>query len=416
MAVKPSTIAILAGVALVGVVSFTWFRTASRAGEFTTLAPVFEGTCTDVGSIRGAEDIAIDRAGGRMFISSDDRRIYPAAHPNMISSANGPGRGAIYVLPIRGGETISARLDATKGIPTAFHPHGISRFVDESGKATIMVVNHPNGALDYTGTTIEIYDVEPSNALAHRRTVVVSGLTRINDIVATGPDSFYATSESDLAPGSIAETLSIVTDGDRSGAIWYFDGTTGKKLDNGIGFANSLALTKDGRTLYASGTTSRAVFIYDRDPATNAIKRRDAAFVGTGVDNLDVEDDGRLWIAAHPKLLSFIQHAKNSAKASPSQVIVLEPAVNGQGGKVDQVYLKDGTDGFSGASVAVRDGDTMVLGSVFEAGIRVCKLPAVWKQSESHPAQRLLDTDRDFVKQQEEKAAKEAAAKVAAGK
>jgi uncharacterized protein YaiL (DUF2058 family) len=30
------------------------------------------------------------------------------------------------------------------------------------------------------------------------------------------------------------------------------------------------------------------------------------------------------------------------------------------------------------------------------------------KQSESHPAERLLDTDRDFVKQQEEKAAKEA--------
>jgi arylesterase / paraoxonase len=342
-----------------------------------------------------------------MFISSDDRRALGKGLPK---------RGAIYVMPIRGAEAISARIDATKGIPAAFHPHGISRFVDGAGKTTIMVVNHPKGFLDYTGTTVEIYDAQPDNSLTHRRTVIVAGLTRINDIVATGPDSFYATSESDLVQGSLAESLSIVTDGDRTGAIWYFDGTAGKKLESGIGFANSLALTKDGRTLYASGVTSRAVFIYDRDPATNSLKRRDAAFVGTGVDNLDVEDDGRLWIAAHPKLLSFVQHANNAAKTSPSQVIILEPATNGQGGKVDQVYLKDGTDGFSGASIAVRDGDVMVLGSVFEAGIRVCKLPAVWKQSESHPAQRLLDTDRDFVIQQEDKAAKEAAAKVAAGK
>jgi arylesterase / paraoxonase len=122
---------------------------------------------------------------------------------------------------------------------------------------------------------------------------------------------------------------------------------------------------------------SHTIYIYDRDPATNATKRRDVAFVGTGVDNLDVEDDGRLWIASHPKLLSFAQHASNPAKGAPSQVIVLEPATAGTGGKIDQVYLKGPDDKFSGASVAVRNGDTMVLGSVFEPGIRICKLPAV---------------------------------------
>ena len=402
MALKPSTIIILTGVAIVSAISFTWFRTASRAGEFTTLAPVFDGTCTDVGGLPGAEDIVLDRAGGRMFIASDDRRA---------TAAGTPKRGGIFILPIRGAETISAHLDATAGVPSVLHPHGLSRFVDSAGKTTIMVVNHPNGHLNYTGTTVEIYDALPDNTLSHRRTVLVPGLTRINDIAATGPDSFYAAAESELAPGSFAESLSIITDDDRSGAVWFFDGAAGKKLAGGIGFANSVALSADGKTLYASGTTSRAIFIYDRDPATNAIKQRDSAFVGTGADNLDVEDDGRVWIATHPKLLSFIQHARNPAKGSPSQVIVLEPATTGSGGKIDQIYLKNGDDKFSAASVAVRDGDTMILGSVFEAGIRVCKLPAVWKQSESHPAQRLIDTDRDFIKQQQEKAAKEAAAK-----
>jgi arylesterase / paraoxonase len=399
MAYKPSTIALLTGVAIVAVASFTWFRTASRAGEFTTLAPVFGGTCTDIGSLPGAEDIALDRRAGTMFIASDDRRAFAAGTPT---------RGGVYVLPLVGAETVSARRDATNGVPAAFHPHGMSRFTDAAGKTTIMVVNHPKGFNNYDGTTVEIYDAWDIGTLTHRRTVTIPGLTRINDIAATGPDSFYATSESDVPMGSAAQLWSIIADNDRTGAVWYFDGTTGKKLDTGIGFANSLAITADGKTLYASGTTSRGIYIYDRDPATNAIKRRDAAFVGTGVDNLDVEDDGRVWIGAHPKFLSFIQHASNPKKGAPSQVIILEPDPSGQKGKIDQIYLKDQNDGFSGVSVAVRSGDIMVLGSVFEPGIRVCKLPAVWKQSESHPAQRLLDTDRDFVKQQEEKAAKDA--------
>lgn len=399
MAAKPSTILMLTGVGIVALASFTWFRTASRAGEFTTLAPVFDGTCTDVHGFPGSEDIAIDRAGKRIFIASDDRRAMAAGNPK---------RGGVFILPTDPISPASAPADATKGVPSVLHPHGISRFLGADGKTTVMVVNHPNGFNNYTGTTVEIYDLQGDNTLNHRRTVTVPGLIRINDIAATGRDSFYATSESDLKQGSFSEYLSIVTDGDRTGAVWYFDGTSGKKLDTGIGFANSLALTIDGKTLYASGTTSRGIYIYDRNPATNAIKRRTAAFVGTGVDNIDIEDDGRVWVAAHPKLLSFVQHANNPATGAPSQVIILEPSTTGTEGKIDQVYLKDGNDGFSAATVAVRDGDTMVLGSVFEDGIRVCKLPAVWKQSESHPAQRLLDTDRDFVKQQEEKVAKKA--------
>ncbi len=399
MALKPSTLIVLTGVAIVGALSFAWFRTASRAGEFTTLVPVFDGKCVDVGGLPGSEDIVLDRTKGTMFIASDDRRA---------TAAGTPKRGGIYVLPIRGAETVSARLDATNGIPAAFHPHGISRFVNSNGQATIMVVNHPNGFNNYSGTTIEVYDTLPDQTLAHRRTIAVAGLTRVNDIVATGTDSFYATSESDLAQGSLAESLSIITQNDQSGAVWYFDGTAGKKLVSGIGFANSLALTKDGKTLFASGTTSRAIFVYDRNLETNALEQRDQAFIGTGADNLDVEDDGRVWIGTHPKLLSFIQHAGNPKKGAPSQVVILEPATNGLGGKVDQIYLRDEKDGFSGVSVAVRDGDMMVLGSVFEPGIRVCTLPPVWKQSESHPAQRLLDTDRDVVQEEAEKAAQKA--------
>jgi arylesterase/paraoxonase len=341
------------------------------------------------------------RETGQLFIASDDRR----------ASAAGRGtRGKIALMQLTDGGLDGSVRAVSPALPEAFHPHGISSFRDTAGKVTVMVINHPKGFMDYSDSRIEIFDAGPDGALTHRRSVSVPGLVRINDIEATGPDSFYATSESDLARGSLAESWSIIADSDRTGSVWYFDGTAGKRLVDGIGFANSLALTPDGKTLYVSGTISRAIFIYARDPATGALTRKAAAFVGTGVDNLDLDPDGRVWTAAHPKLLSFVRHAANPKKGAPSQVIVLEPDATGTAGNIDQVYLKDQNDGFSAASVAIRAGKQMVLGSVFEPGIRLCTLPPVWKQSQSHPAQRLLDTERDVKKEEAEKAAKKAAA------
>ena len=148
---KPSQIILLTGVAIVGILSFTWFRTASRAGEFTTLVPVFDGTCTDIAGMPGAEDMAIDRATGRIFVASDDRRA---------AAMGKPVRGAIYSLPVESLTTPPALKDLTGGQPTAFHPHGTSLFRGPDGKVTLMVVNHTKGAADYTGTTVEVFDAQ----------------------------------------------------------------------------------------------------------------------------------------------------------------------------------------------------------------------------------------------------------------
>lgn len=382
---------ILGAVAIAGIVSFIWFRAQVRAGQFTTLAPAFDGACVDRGDIPGAEDMAFDRNAGLVFIASDDRRA---------NAAGQPVRGSVRLLPWDGIARAALQPDATGGVPRDFHPHGIGIHRAADGRVTVMVVNHPRGHLDYSGTRVEIYDLvpgEPMSAgrLVHRRSAQVEGLERINDIVPTGPDSFYATSESDLKAGSLTQLTAFLLDTDRSGSIWHVDGQTGRELQTGLSFANSVALSPDGRALYASATVGRGVLVYDRDTATNNLSPRGGAPLGTGVDNLDVEPDGRVWVAAHPRMFDFVRHASDPKAAAPSQVVILEPAAAGQGGKADQVYLKAAGDGFSGASVALRQGSQMVLGSVFEPGLRICTLPAVWRQSESRPAQRLLDTARD---------------------
>jgi len=377
---------IIAGVAVfAGIVSYNGFRAAVRAGEFTTLTPRFDGTCVNKPGAPGAEDIVADRERRLLYVSSDDRRAW--------GSGKLP-RGRILALSLDNPDPNAPAVPVSDGVTGNFHPHGLGLWVGPAGERVLMVVNHPN-APTYAGSTIEIYDVGADGAPQHRRTVAAPWLRRPNDVVPVGPDQFYVTNETDAAEGSLGEALGFALDTDETGAVWYFDGSNGRSVATGLTFANSVEASRDGTKIYATSTVGRALYVYARDRATGGLNRLDAAFIGTGVDNISVDNEGRLWIASHPKLYTFsLGHARDAAKLSPSQVILVEPEPSGVGGKVDQVYLSDG-QGFSGASAAVHDGNQLIMGAVFEDGLRVCQLPAVWKHSESAPARRLVDPLRD---------------------
>ncbi len=373
--------ALLAGLAVLGGASFLGVTAATRAGEFTTLQPRFDGTCVTAGGLPGAEDMALDRASGQLFVSSDDRRAEPAR------------RGAIYMLPFATLESVSARTDATVGVPERFHPHGVSLWTGPDGARRLFVINHPDG-WEGAASTVEIYDVAPEGTLRHVRTVSDPAFSRLNDIVADGPESFFVTRETLAARNSAGELWGQLSDTDRTGAVLRYAGGQVSEAATGFSFANSLALSPDAGRLYASDTIARTVRVYGRDAATGGLTQIDAAQLGTGVDNLDVEPDGRVWIAAHPKLMTFaFGHARDASVPAPSQVIILEPDPSGKGGRADQVLLtNDGA--YSGASVAIRNGQRLVLGSVFEPGVRVCTLPDVWKHSVSAPVRSKLEPSR----------------------
>jgi arylesterase/paraoxonase len=98
---------------------------------------------------------------------------------------------------------------------------------------------------------------------------------------------------------------------------------------------------------------------------------REKIKLNTGVDNIEVDKDGGLWIGAHPKLLSFVTHLQDPTKLSPSQVLHITPRSGGRS-DIQEVYLNAG-DEISGSSVAAVFNGRMLIGTVFEPKFLDCQ-------------------------------------------
>lgn len=372
---KPLSFFLLALVVVAAAGSYLYWNASVRLGETTTLIPRFDGQCSKMEGLVGVEDMEFDRFGGRIVLSSDDRR--------QADASNRP-RGALYLLPADGFENWTDRTDITGGAPAQFHPHGLGLYQDGEGKVSLFVVNHPGGANSKTPTTVEIFDLVDGRGV-HRKTVSDPRITRMNDVAPISHDSFYVTNETNAARGSPSELFGVLTNSG-GGSVWFYNGKDWREVETGLGFANSVAYEGQSNTLYVTATIHRALRIYDVNRTTGALtlKQHGAVFLGTGVDNITFDDTGNLVIASHPKLMTFAAHARNPATRSPSQVLYVEPANK----RVDQIYLTLG-EPMSGAAVAVKIGPKLLIGSVFEPFVLACDLPSVWRHSEAYPARPL---------------------------
>ncbi len=330
------------------------------AGEWKTLKPHFAGACRGVSGVVGAEDITIHPQGRVAFISADDRR----------AAAEGRVRpGAIYAYDLTA--VAPAPVNLTPDADSDFRPHGISLFVAPDGAVRLFVVNHA-GQLDLGSDathSIEIFDLE-GDRLRHRASLRSPLLVSPNDIVAADRDRFYVTNDHGASSrlARLAEDYLLLP----WGFVVYYDGSAFHKAAGGITYANGINLSPAGDRLYVASPTMRKLLIYDRDPATGALDGRREVFVGTGIDNIEVDPAGTLWIGAHPKLLTFVAHARDGDKLAPSQVLRLTPGVD-EGVAIEEIFLSDGAD-MSGSSVAARAGDRLLIGPVMDSRFLDCRM------------------------------------------
>jgi len=354
---------LIAALVLVVVAALFVIDLLADAGSFKTIEPHFDGVCRPLAGAVGAEDMALSEPSGLLFVSSDDRR----------ATARGErSQGGIYVLDLDeidlDGALPAPRL-VTSGFEGELHPHGISLHRGPDGER-LFVVNHTA-----TGSAIEILAWN-GTSLEAVESIRDPRIHDPNDVLAVGDRAFYVTNDHGARSAwgrSFEEYLRRPWSD-----VVYFDGQKSREVARHLRYANGIAASPDGAEVYVAATVGRSIVRYRRDAASGSLTMQERIPVGTGVDNITVDRDGNLWAGAHPQLLRFVAYADDPRELSPSQVLWLEPhpprrgLTERAGERFREVLLDDGSR-LSGSSVAVARGDLLLVGSVFDEKLLVCR-------------------------------------------
>jgi arylesterase/paraoxonase len=323
------------------------------AGQFRTLEPHFAGRCTPVAGLLGPEDLTIHPRTGVAYISTTDRRSV---------FEGGPGRGAIYAYDLKAASPRPVNL--TPAADEDFRPLGLSLYLGDDGRDVLYAINHAGGR-----PTIEVYDFV-STKLSHREALSDPLLVTPNDLVAVGRDRLYVTNDH-ASTGGFARTLEDYLRRSISTVV-YYDGARFSVAASDIRYPSGINVSPDGRTLYVASVTGGKVLLFRIDPESGRLEARGTIEIESGVDNLEVDAAGDLWIGAHPKLLTFVQHAGDASRLSPSQIIRVS-APDSEAPLVEEVFLSLGDD-LSGSSVGAVWRNRLLIGAVLDDHILDCRM------------------------------------------
>lgn len=342
-------------VALIGLV----LRTLNAAGSFEDVKVVAAGTCKTLSDLAGSEDLQFDRQTKTLFVSSRDYRWR--------STGAVPARDGLYAMSLDHPELGLHKLDGT---PADFHPHGISLYRAPDGVLTLMAINHPSGEKPSTVEIFEVASGDTGPVLNHVGSVKGDLLHKPNDLVAVGKDRFYATNDHGSTSG-LGETLENYLMLPRASVV-YYDGNVFKTVAEGLLFANGINVSPDLSLVYVAETTGATVKTYSRDVIGGGLTLKNEFEMARGLDNIDVDDSGNLWIAGHPKLLKLVARRSDPKALSPSQVSKVT-VVGGIPASATTVYANLGEQ-VSGSSVGAVLGGHLYIGSIFGPGILDCAL------------------------------------------
>ena len=332
-------------------VSFFIVKTIYDAGEFKTITNHFEGDCQSIFGIDGPEDITI-LSNGTALISSDNR---------WATLAGRPIQGNIYAYDLV--DTKPTLNNLTPNLNFDFHPHGISVF-EAPQHIYVFVVNHKQ-----TSHTIEVFTYA-ENKLIYYKTISNEKLVSPNDVVAINENQFYVTNDH----GSHSEFTKTIEDYLQlsSSNVLFYDGENFMVVVEDVKYANGINISPSKEIVYVAETIGKQLSLYTRNTDSNVLTFRKSIYMNTGVDNIELDQDGNLWIGSHPQMLAFTRHAKNKNNLSPSQVLRVstDPLPENS---VDEIYLDTG-EILSGSSVSAVYNKHMLIGAVFADHFLHCTL------------------------------------------
>lgn len=314
----------------------------SSTGTFRSIENQFSGKTLVKIPIHGVEDITADE---------DDHFAIFISYDRAADRDNKPFETGIYSMDLQTKDFEPKLISGDFNRPLL--PHGISLIQLDSAHHRLFVINHAEGEF------VEVFDLYHRDSLVHRKTLSDKLMYSPNDIVAINADEFYFTNDkySKNKLGVLAENY--------LGLQWsetvYFDGENYRVVANESSYANGISYDKKRNLIYIAGVRDFSIKVYDRE------ENGDLTFIeeincGTGVDNIELDSEGHIWIGCHPNMLAADAYMKGKKDKSPSEIIKITYHKKGDY-NVETVYLNDGSE-MSASTVSAIYNDLLLVGNV----------------------------------------------------
>ena len=330
-------------------------KTIYEAGQFKTIEPQFDGTVRSIEGIDGVEDLTIHPRKNIAYLAGDDRFAWWHGQSS---------QGAIYRMNLDNPQAKPINISAHLNME--IHPHGISLYADSVEGDYLFVVdltNHEHRILEFLYT-----DSLGLEYLREFRDTAM--MVSPNDVVAVDANRFYFTNDH-ASSGKFWQMLEDYLQLRMASAI-YYDGNSYKIAADGMAYANGINISEDKKLIYVAATIDRMIYVFDRYSEEGDLSLADKIPLYTGVDNIEIDEFGALWVGCHPKLLDFVAHSKDKNKLSPSQVYKVKWFAPGDF-CIEKIYEETG-ENLSGSSVAAARGHHLLIGPVFDDHFLWCRI------------------------------------------
>ncbi|MEE8294601.1 MAG: hypothetical protein V3R64_02715 [Sphingomonadales bacterium] len=312
-------------------------------------------------AIVGVEDIFVDYQTGEVFLSAYDRRL--------VRRQEGAGKvnhqGGIYVFPAKALEgqpkNLSVRKISTFDEDVSFLPHGMG-YSRRINRNKMVAINR-------------VYDsaLNPRFEVFQWNGVVLSGPGNLQSDLVCNPNDlavywfgFFVTNdhaECGVERYNIGETFGP------TGAVYHYTNGEFKLFAEGLLTPNGVAVLKGerGDLLAVSLTRDETIRLYKI--STGELVRE--IEVPGAPDNLTIDQNGDIYFTIFPNLLDYYFYISEKMTVKKSPTGVFRISAKSKWHTIDMLFHDDG-DIISGATVAQRVGDFLIMGSGWDDNIAIC--------------------------------------------
>ncbi|XP_041799070.1 serum paraoxonase/arylesterase 2-like [Chelmon rostratus] len=299
----------------------------------------------------GAEDITILRD-GLAFLSTGLK------YPPLPSFSDEPGK--MFIVDLLHPKPTPVELQIKGDLDlSSFNPHGISVYTDEADDSVyLFVVNHPQHK-----SQVEIFHFVQENKLMHLKTITHPLLHSVNDIVAVGVESFYATNDH-YSRNEAVNFLTVIL-----GLPWcdvvYYSPEEVRVAAGGLLSSNGINISPDKRHVYVSDIMAHEIYVFERQEGEQLVYLKSVG-VGSLCDNIGVDHrTGDLWLGCHPNGMKLSMY---DPKDPPGSEIIQIKNILSEQPLVSQEYADDGHVIMASTIAAPYEGK-LLIGTAFHKAL-----------------------------------------------